>query len=50
MFDYDFRKPAKEKGENMRRYGQDTPPEYPLHNVRDIPIVYIGGIYAVVVS
>ena len=26
MYDYDFRKPLKQRGENMRRYGQHEPP------------------------
>ena len=44
MYDYDYETTKKpEDSENLRRYGQLTPPFYPLQNIKDIPIIVCGG-------
>jgi len=40
MFDYDF---GKKTSNNMEIYGQATPPAYPIENLRNFPILLVGG-------
>ncbi len=43
MFDYEERVYNYGEGSNMKKYGSEKPPLYPLEKVKDLPIVMICG-------
>ncbi len=43
MFDYEQRVYNYGEGSNMKKYGTEKPPLYPLEKVKDLPILMVCG-------